>query len=398
MTGDDHGNGGTVGPLRPVRGAAARRAARSPTGSACAAPPTSTRTRRSPTRRPPRTRAEGFEIALHVTHQLRRLDRPGSARGLLLEPARGLRRRLPEPRRAGHQPHPLHRLERLGDAAEGRARARHPPRHELLLLAGRLGPGPPGHVHRLGDADALRRPRRHDDRRLPGGDPDDRRVRADLSVQRSTRCSTRRSARRATTASSPPTCTPTAPRSRARTRSSPRRRRAACRSSRPGRCSTGSTAATAPRSTGSSWNGNKLELHDRRRRRAPTACGRWCRRSSAVGALTGVTRERQRRSPTTDADDQGRRVRVLRRRRRQLRGDLRGRRHRAGDLQRRRTRSHGDGTATITWDTDEASDSRVDYGTEPELADLEPEQPGAGHLAQRRSSPASTRTRPTTTG
>ena len=40
------------------------------------------------------------------------------------------------------QPHPLHRLERLGDAAEGRARPRHPARHELLLLAGRVGPGP----------------------------------------------------------------------------------------------------------------------------------------------------------------------------------------------------------------------------------------------------------------
>ena len=33
------------------------------------------------------------------------------------------------------------------------------------------------------------------------------------------------------------------------------------------------------------------DLHDRRRRRARTACGRWCRPASAVGALTGVTRD-----------------------------------------------------------------------------------------------------------
>ena len=77
MTGDDHGNGGTAGRFDQLPVAAARPAARSPTGSACAAPPTSTRAPRSPTPRPPPTRAQGFEIALHVTTNCDELDRPG---------------------------------------------------------------------------------------------------------------------------------------------------------------------------------------------------------------------------------------------------------------------------------------------------------------------------------
>ena len=76
MTGDDHASGGTAGPLRRLQRRAARRAARSRTGNACAARPTSTR--RTPSRdtagaRP--TRPTGFEIALHVTHGLRRTGR-----------------------------------------------------------------------------------------------------------------------------------------------------------------------------------------------------------------------------------------------------------------------------------------------------------------------------------
>ena len=51
--------------------------------------------------------------------------------------------------------------------------------------------------------------RRHDDRRLSGGDADDRRIRSDASRSRSTRCSTGRLGPKATTASSSPTCTPT---------------------------------------------------------------------------------------------------------------------------------------------------------------------------------------------
>ena len=85
------------------------------------------------------------------------------------------------------------------------------------------------HVHRLGHADAVRRRRRDDDRRLPGGDADDRRVGPDVS--RSRRHAARQRARRtrATTARSPRTCTRTPSARRAPTRSSPRRRPAACR-------------------------------------------------------------------------------------------------------------------------------------------------------------------------
>ena len=45
-----------------------------------------------------------------------------------------------------------------------------------------VGGEPAGLLHRLRHADALRRPRRHDDRRLPGHDADDRRVGPDLPV------------------------------------------------------------------------------------------------------------------------------------------------------------------------------------------------------------------------
>ena len=50
-----------------------------------------------------------------------------------------LRRPVTRASRAGDQPHALHRLERLGERAEGRAGARHPARHELLLLAAAAG-------------------------------------------------------------------------------------------------------------------------------------------------------------------------------------------------------------------------------------------------------------------
>ncbi len=68
--------------------------------------------------------------------------------------------------------------------------------------------GPPGWLTKPGLLTgsglpaALRRPRRLDDRRLPGDDAGHRRVRACRCRRRWTRCSTTRSARRATTASS----------------------------------------------------------------------------------------------------------------------------------------------------------------------------------------------------
>ena len=93
----------------------------------------------------------------------------------------------------------------------------------------------------------------------------------------------------ATTACSPPTCTPTPRPSAAPTRSSPRRRRAACRSCRHGRCSTGSTAATARPSASITWSVDTLRLHvgvaDRRERPAGDA-------ADALGARRARTRSR----------------------------------------------------------------------------------------------------------
>ena len=126
---------------------------------------------------------------------------------------------------------PLHLVARLCLAREGRARARHPLRHELLLLPAGVDPESPRLVDRFRVPDALRRRERKLDRRLPGGKPARRRdtggrttPRADLS------CSTAPSARRGSTASSRPTCTPTSDRATAPTTSSPRRRLTACRS------------------------------------------------------------------------------------------------------------------------------------------------------------------------
>ena len=138
MTGDDHGNGGTVGRFQQYQ-------ADSPSGLLGRGLAVRARhllrlpghpDHRLPGRRLPEP---GVRDRAARSDQLPELDRPGPARVLLLQPAGGLRRRLPEPECAGHQSHPLHRLERLGDPAEGGARERHPPRHQLLLLA--AGPG-----------------------------------------------------------------------------------------------------------------------------------------------------------------------------------------------------------------------------------------------------------------
>ena len=94
---------------------------------------------------------------------------------------------------ADHQPLPLHRVERLGLPAQGRAGERHPAGHELLLLPGLVDPGPSRLHERLGDADAVHRHRRLDDRRLPGQHVDDRRVGAELPVHAEHACSTGRS-------------------------------------------------------------------------------------------------------------------------------------------------------------------------------------------------------------
>ena len=80
------------------------------------------------------------------------------------------------------------------------------------------------------------------------------------------------------------------------------------------------------------WNGNTLDFTIDPRRGVERTPREWCRPPPRWSADRG---EAQRLAdPHDHADDQGRRVRVLRRDGRQLRGHLRGRRHRACDLQR----------------------------------------------------------------
>ena len=122
--------------------------------------------------------AQGFEVSVHVDTDCNNWT-PASLDELLQHPTRRIRSQVHLGGSTDHASHPLHRVERLGDATQGRARPRHPSRHQLLLLARSMAPGPARDVHRVGDADALRRPGRHHDRRLPGDDPDARRERHD---------------------------------------------------------------------------------------------------------------------------------------------------------------------------------------------------------------------------
>ena len=250
MTGDDHGNGGPRGASTSTR-RSARAAARSPTGSACAAPPTSTRTPpRSPTPRPPRSRPQGFEIGAARHHQLRQLDLDGRSS------SRFYSSQLADwsanyPSLAPPVTNRTHCIAWSDWATQ--------PKVELengIRLDTNYYYWPPAWIQdRPGMFTGSGMPMRFAD--LDGSMIDVYQAATQMTdesgqtepVQRSTRCSTRRSGPRATTASSPPTCTPTTPRIRAPMRSSPRRCRAECRSSPHARCSSGSTAATGPRST-----------------------------------------------------------------------------------------------------------------------------------------------------
>ena len=182
MTGDDHGNGGTAGRFDQLQGRRARPAARSPTGSASARPRTSTRTRRSPTRRPRRTRRDGFEVGAAREHRLRATSRRRRSTTNFDSQLAAFAADVPERAGAGDQPHALHRLERLGDPAEGRARRTASGSTRTTTTGPPAGctnrPGlftGSGMPMRFADA------RRHRDRRLPGDDADDRRVGTDVS-------------------------------------------------------------------------------------------------------------------------------------------------------------------------------------------------------------------------
>ena len=213
MTGDDHGIGGTAGRFDQYK-------APSPPGCSvddweCIRGTSYIYTGHAGarTRRPPPTTAQGFEVALHVTTNCADWT-PASARrrSTSTQLARVRSRAYPSlPPPARNRTHCIV-VERLRHAAEGRARARHPLRHELLLLAAAAwmqdrpglftGSGMP---MRFADVDGTT------DRRLPGHDADDRRVGPDLPVHGQHAARQRARTRGATTASSPPTCTPTTP-------------------------------------------------------------------------------------------------------------------------------------------------------------------------------------------
>ena len=131
---------------------------------------------------------------MHPSNELRATSRrPGPAEHLHHR-ARGTgSQRYPSLPRPVTQPVPLHRVERLVDPAEGRSA----PTGCGWTSTTTTGPAPgsgSARLHdRLRDADAVHRHRRHDDRRLPGADTDDRRVGPDATRSPRTRCWTTRS-------------------------------------------------------------------------------------------------------------------------------------------------------------------------------------------------------------
>ena len=122
MTGDDHGNGGTAGRFDQYE-------ADSPTGCSVA----DWQCVRGTSYIYPNTPLSDSQAAAYQAAGLRDrrarrpptapIGRPSAARFLLLRPALPIRLELPQSLPARDQPHPLHRLERLGDPAEGRARS-----------------------------------------------------------------------------------------------------------------------------------------------------------------------------------------------------------------------------------------------------------------------------------
>ena len=178
MTGDDHGNGGTAGRFDQY-------VANSPAGCSVADweclrytsyiyPST------------PLTNAQATTYAARLrdrpapVHRLRRLDGSSLAGNYTAQLATGATvPGVPSP-----VTNRLHCIvwSRLRDQPKVERTERHPAGHQLLLLAGLLGRRPAGLHDRLRHADAVRREDRRPHRRLPGGDPDDRRVRTELSA------------------------------------------------------------------------------------------------------------------------------------------------------------------------------------------------------------------------
>ena len=187
----------------------------------------------------------------------------------------------------------------------------------------------PGLLHRLGHADALRRPRRLDDRRLPGHDPDDRRERHGLPAAHQHAARQRHRRARATTAPSPPTCTPTA-------RTHPGQQtivNAALARGVPV-VSARQMLTWLDGRNGSSFAEPRLErqrpdLLDRGRRRRQRPAGHAARRSGPNGSLDDARRATATRSPFTTQTIKGVEYAVFSAAAGHLRGDLRRRHHRA---------------------------------------------------------------------
>ena len=145
MSGDDHSPssapGGTASHFDRFK-ALSPAAASSPTGNACARPPTSIPNSALTNAQAAAYLADGFEIALHPlvascpTTVLTAGRALGASSTRSWARSRAKYTSLPG---AGLEPHPLRLLARLGLEREGRARARHPHGRQLLPL-----PRPPG--------------------------------------------------------------------------------------------------------------------------------------------------------------------------------------------------------------------------------------------------------------
>ena len=185
MTGDDHANGGTERPVRHLQG-------REPgglLGRELGVHPLDVL--RLPVDDDPEcgrgTRRTGFEIALHLNTGCSDFT-PASLRSDWTEQLLDFRAEFP----ALNAPvtNRTHCIVWSDWASEPIVdpRERRPARHELLLLARGVRAEPPRDVHRLGLPAAVRQHERVADRRLPGGDADDRRVGHRLRGSTSRRC------------------------------------------------------------------------------------------------------------------------------------------------------------------------------------------------------------------
>ena len=251
LTGDDHARRRHARPTSTGSRRPTRPAAPSPTGSACARRRTCIPDTPITDAQAAAYEADGFELALHLSTGCADFT-PASLENDLTSAARRVRARRG---RASSRRSPTARTASSG--ATGRRRPRLERAHGIRFDTNYYYNGPPRWLTQAGPDDrlrlpaALRRPRRVDDRRLPGDDAGHRRVDETLptTTQIHTLLDNALGPEGSTGASSTSSCT--------RDHGDHRRlndlvaRRAAARRAgghAPPRCSTGSTAATAPRS------------------------------------------------------------------------------------------------------------------------------------------------------